>query len=106
MSRQHKLGNVNYNIWNWIRYHRFYPGIGVSAMGIRLHSYDGIHVKWPDKTPGPYDSFRGIPIPGLFEWSAVISSGPDMFLDFLSDGSRTSMGMGFTVSVSLRPKSM
>ena len=73
-------------------------------MGNRLQTYSGEHDKWTDGAPGAYDYYyNGTNIAEDFTWLVVISTGPAMFIDFLSDGFGTSTG--FNVSVNLRPES-
>ena len=52
--------------------------------------------------PGPYDEFYAGT--GPYDPSVVVSTGPYMLIDMVTDGS--DVGAGFTVSLNLRPTSM
>ena len=83
---------------------RIWPIAGASAAATKLRYYSGEHSKWTENAPGAYDAFYGRYIPRYFTWLVAISTGPQMFLDFLTDGSGTKKG--FTVSLNTRPTSM
>ena len=56
-------------------------------------------------TPGPYAEF----FPGgakSYSPSVVVSTGPYMLIDFVTDGSDVGVGAAFIVSLNLRPTSM
>ena len=58
----------------------------------------------PVYKPGPYDEFYGYVELSHHAKLVAISTGPYMFVDFVTNGFVT--GMGFTVSLNLRPTSM
>ena len=68
---------------------------GVNSQASRLRQYYHDHDQVPDNMQGPY-------VPGGKTGNTnlvLVSSGPHMFLDFISDGSETSEG--FIVAVNL-----
>ena len=69
----------------------------------QLREIEGSHNMLTDYKPGPYDEFyRDVDL-SPYAKLVAISTGPYMFVDFVTDGSLT--GSGFTISINLRPTS-
>ena len=83
---------------------------GDSVAAYQLNGYGGFSDEWEDHMLGPYDEFHPKYDKKLsklrkpFVWLSTVSSGPSMFIDFLTDGTGT--GLGFRVSLNMRPASM
>ena len=71
----------------------------------QLRGLDGPHNMLTGSKPGPYDQFYyRHSVSSYYATLVAISTGPYMFVDFVTDGSDT--GNGFIVSLNLRPPSM
>ena len=89
-------------------YHPLWFVTGTDPSAPQLQDYQGsANMLTGPQVIGPYDQFSGnliLDAWDLYPTLATISTGPYMFIDFLTDGSET--GTGFTVSLNLRPTSM
>ena len=90
-------------LWqNWRKISCFWFVTGGNVSASQLRDYTGTYI---GSKPGPYDFFYDkTRVPPYFAWLVAISSGPNMFVDFVTDGSDTRTG--YTLSLNLRPASM
>ena len=77
---------------------------GEDVSASQLREIEGSHNMLTDYKPGAYDEFYGGASLSSYAKLVAISTGPYMFVDFVTDGSDTRTG--FTISLNLRPTSM